>query len=264
MSMPPEMIAVGGLRWPEQCRGDTKSSAGQEAPGVNERGIGLEISRGKSLLIAANAFARRIEPGVAGDQRHPPMTKIEQMTDRDTHPFGVIGHNGISPIRLITIDQHDRNIEIAQEGLELTGDRRVRPHHHAVGLPPRQPAEQLPLTLLAAFRVGDEQREADLVQHVVRGFDEAGELRNVDLTQDAADRVGRPDAHALRHRVRRIAQIIDCALDLPADVGMDGGIGIEHPRHRAGRYARCGRHVADCQFASATCRLLFCHHHHRG
>ena len=205
----------GGRPFRRQRRGGIAESLfGQEARRLDQRGIGLDVARSQGFLVAANAFARRVELRAPGDESDAPVAEVEQVLGGGANAGGVVGRDRVRPGGPVAVDEHDGNVEPAQERVELLGDRGVGPDHHAVRLAAAQAIEELALAVAAAFRIREQEGKARLVQHVVRRAHECRQRRQVDLADHAADGVRGAPAHALRHGIGRIAEFVDRGLDL--------------------------------------------------
>lgn len=112
----------------------SKTRTGQEAAGMGQRPIRRQAPGGVGLLVSTHPLPRWTESLIAGDQRDAPVTDIEQMAHCKPNTLSVIGHHRICPDLPVAVDQHDRNIQAAQERLEFAFDRRIWPDHNAIGL----------------------------------------------------------------------------------------------------------------------------------
>src|ERR1039458_164620 len=169
------------------------------------------------------------------DNGNAAMPKIEQMPGRVTHAFSVVGHHRIRPARQVAINQYDWNIQPAEEGIELFRNRRERPDNNSIRPAAAKPRKEFPLAFAATFRIRKQQGKTRFVQDVVRRPDEGCQSREVDFANHATDGMGGFDAHALRHRVWRVAQILDCRLDLIPKDGSNLGVPVEDARYSPDR-----------------------------
>ena len=103
----------------QQARHDRESGCREEARRADQRRVDRDTVRRVRRAIAAQALARRKQLLRPGDQRDAPVAEREQMVG---DPFGgmeVVGRDRVGPGRSIAIDQHDRNVERAQEGRRI-------------------------------------------------------------------------------------------------------------------------------------------------